>query len=142
MVVYILDFCQSFLCATQHETQSMMLDHGQLSSIHRHASPVLTKYGHPVCSKQLTAAGVISASQVVQVMIVSICLPVLGQMLVFLTGDHLAFMRDCLDVVLVLMARLVQGMLKRMKRFSVWPINTVHVSSFRINKYQQTQLDF
>lgn len=94
---------------------------------------MLTKYGHPVCHKQLTAAGVISAGQVVQVMIVSICLPVVGQLLVFLTGDHLAFMRDCLDVVLVLMARLVQGMLKKMKNFLVWPVKTIQVLYFIIS---------
>lgn len=80
------------------------LDQRQLSSIHRHASPVLTEYGHPVRSEQLATGGVISASQVVQVMIAPIRLPVAGQSLVFLTCDHLTLMRDCLDVVFILMA--------------------------------------
>lgn len=103
VVAYFLVLCQKvqpLICSAT----SLTLDQRQLSSIRRHASPVLTEYRHPVCSEQLAAGGVVSAGQVVQVMIAPISLLVAGQSLVFLTCDHLTLMRDCLDVVFILMA--------------------------------------
>lgn len=74
---------------------------------------------NPLYSDQLTGGGVVRPSQVVQVRITTVWLLIASQTLVLLPAYNPALMRDCLDIVLVLMTRLVKGVLCRKHRHSI-----------------------
>lgn len=89
-----------------------------MTRIHQSFQLELAEDGHPISSEQLATGGVVGAGQVVQVLKAAARLFVTAQTLVLLAAHHLALMRDCLHIVLIFMARLIQGMLGRRKTYS------------------------
>lgn len=71
--------------------------------------------GNAFSSDQLTSGWVVRPSQVVQIWRGTVRLLIASQTLILLPAHHLALVRDCLDIILILVARLIKGMLERNK---------------------------
>lgn len=80
--------------------------------------PGLAQDGQALRSKELATGWVISPSQVVEVLAATNGLPNTAQLLVLFPAHHLALVGDCLDIILIFMRGLVQGMLGNMKEDS------------------------
>lgn len=84
---------------------------------------VLGHNGHAVCTDQLSRRWFVGAGQVEQVVLVVAGPMFTHQVIILCLADHLAAMGDRLHVILILMARLIQGILIEEK----WSINQQHI---------------
>lgn len=66
--------------------------------------------GHTICSHKPACGGIVTPCQVVEVLPVLVFLAA-SQLLIVFAFHHLAFVRNGLDIILILMARLVQRIL-------------------------------
>ena len=74
-------------------------------------SVVLGHDGRPICADQLARGRLVRSSQVEQVVIGAAWLALAQQVVILGLADHLAAMGDSLNVILILMAWLIQGIL-------------------------------
>lgn len=113
---------------------------------------VLGHNGHAVDTDQLSRCWFIGSSQVEQVVGVGARPPFAHQVVVLSLADHLAAVRDCLHIVLVFMAWLIQGILEEengseLETFHLWLLtscikNCSDKNSMRLLAISLVQFEF